>query len=193
MTVAHAGKEIESPDTKLVFLQTAADTNGELLRFEQFVRPDHAPVPAHVHGRQEERFVVLSGRMGVRSGEEEGVLEAGEEVVVPPGTPHTFWNATRTGEVLHHVVELRPALNSEGFFETVFGLQRDGLLVRDRVPSPLMMAPIAVEYENWLAGPPIPLQKLLLPPLALLGRLLGYRASYPDYGDGPTNDGRGPA
>ena len=127
--MAYSGKVIESPDTRLVFKETAKDTNGELLRFEQFVQKDHAPVPAHVHGRQEERFVVLSGRMGVRAGEKEIVLGPGEEIVVPPGTPHTFWNASPDGEVLHHAVELRPALKSEVFFETVFGLQRDGRLV----------------------------------------------------------------
>ncbi len=186
--MAYAGKTIESPDTRLVFLKTAGDTDGKLLRFEQFVQAGHAPVPAHVHGRQEERFVVLSGRMGVRSGGRERTLEADEEVVVPPGTLHTFWNASRGGEVLHHVVELRPALKSEGFFETIFGLQRDGKLVEGRAPNPLMMAPVVVEYENWLAGPPVVLQKLLFAPLALLGRLLGYRASYPRYSTTPEDE-----
>ena len=179
--MAYAGKVLESPDTRLIFLKTAKDTDGEFLRFEQFVRANHAPVPAHVHGRQEERFVVVSGRMGVRSGGRDRVVEAGEEAVVPPGVPHTFWNAG--GEELHHLVELRPALESERFFETVFGLRRDGKLVEGRAPNPLMMAPVVVEYENWLAGPPVILQKLLFPPLALLGRLLGYRASYPEYSD----------
>jgi hypothetical protein len=45
------------------------------------------------------------------------------------------------------------------------------------------MAPVVVGYENWLAGPPVILQRLLFPPLALLGRLLGYGASYPRYSD----------
>lgn len=65
--MAYAGKVIESPDTRLIFRQTAADTDGKLLRFEQFIQKDHAPVPAHAHPRQEERFVVLSGDMGVRA------------------------------------------------------------------------------------------------------------------------------
>lgn len=186
--MAYAGKTIESPDTRLVFLKTAADTDGGLLRFEQFVRPHHAPVPDHVHARQEERFVVVSGRMGVRAAGTEKVLGAGEEVVVPPGTPHTFWNAG-DGE-LHHVVELRPALKSETFFETVFGLRRDGKLADGKTPNPLMMAPVVVEYENWLAGPPVVLQKLLFHPLALLGRLIGYRSSYPKYSATPEGHER---
>lgn len=179
--MAYAGKTIESPDTRLVFKETAADTDGKLLRFEQFVQPHHAPVPAHVHGRQDERFLVLSGTMGVKDGEQERVLGVGEEILVASGTPHTFWNA---GEgVLHHAVELRPALKSEVFFETVFGLQRDGVLAPGKLKTPLVMAPVVVEYENWVAGPPVWLQRLLFPPLAFLGRLFGYRSSYPRYSD----------
>lgn len=181
--MAYAGKVIESPDTRLVFKETAKETNGELLRFEQFVQKNHAPVPAHVHGSQEERFIVLSGSMGVKAAEEESVLGPGEEVVVPPGTPHTFWNASPDGEVLHHMVELRPAKKSEAFFETVFGLQRDGRLAPGKPQAALLMAPVILEHENWLVGPPVPLQKALFRVLTLVGRPFGYRAIYPQYSD----------
>ncbi len=186
MTVAYAGKTIESPSTRLVFKQTAADTKGELLRFEQFVRGGTPEVPEHYHPRQEERFVVLSGRMGVRAAGKEKVLGPGEEILVPQGTPHTFWNAGE--EAMHHVVELRPALNMETFFETIFGLQHDGRFPSEgekRPPNLFQGAVIVTEYENWLASPPIPVQKALFRPLAALGRLLGYRARYPEYSDDP--------
>ena len=181
--MAYTGKVIESPDTRFVFEKTARETNGELLRFEQFVQKEHAPVPAHVHGRQEERFVVLSGRMGVRAAGKDSVLGPGEEVVVPPGTPHTFWNASPDDEVLHHVVELRPALRSEAFFETVFGLQRDGRLAPGKPEAALLMAPVILEHENWIVGPPVPLQKVLFRVLALVGRPFGYRAVYHKYSE----------
>lgn len=177
--MAYAGKVIESPTTRLVFERTAADTDEELLRFEQFVR---GGTPEHP--RQEERFVVLSGRMGVRAAGRKRVLKAGEEVVVPPGTPHTFWNAGE--EELHHVVELRPALEHEAFFETVFGLQRNGRFPvegQKRPPNPLQSALLVLGYGNYLAKPPIPVQRALFGPLVLLGRLLGYGNSYPEYSD----------
>lgn len=182
--MAYAGKEIESPSTRLVFEKTAADTDGELLRFEQFVKGGNPEVPEHIHPKQEERFVVHSGRMGVRAAGSEKVLGPGEEILVPPGTPHTFWNAG--DEELHHVVELRPALEHETFFETIFGLQRDGKFPAEgekRPPNLLQGALIVTGYENFLARPPIPVQKILFTPLALLGRLFGYRASYPKYSD----------
>lgn len=180
--MAYAGKEIQSPTTRLVFKQTASDTAGELLQSEQFVTRNNPEVPEHVHPRQEERFVVLSGRMGVRAAGDERVLGPGEEIIVPPGTPHTFWNAEN--EELHHLVELRPALDSEAFFETVFGLQRDGKFPVEgekRPPNPLQGALIVTEYENYLTGIPIIVQKIFFPPLAFLGRLLGYKASYTRY------------
>lgn len=185
--MAYAGKEIRSPSTRLVFRKTAADTDGELLRFEQFVRGGTPEVPEHLHPRQRERFVVLAGQMGARAAGREVVLGPGEELTIPPGTPHTFWNAG--DDELHHVVELRPALDSETFFETVFGLQRDGRLPAEgdaRVPNVLQGALLVTAYGNYLARPPVALQKALFPPLALLGRLLGLRASYPRYSD----DGR---
>jgi mannose-6-phosphate isomerase-like protein (cupin superfamily) len=182
--VAYAGKVIESPTTRLVFGRTAADTDGELLSFEQFVRGGTPEVPEHIHPRQEECFVVVSGRMGVRAAGREHILGAGEEVVVPPGTPHTFWNAGE--EELHHVVELRPALEHEAFFETVFGLQRNGRFPVEgegRPPNPLQGALLVLGYGNYLAKPPIPVQRALFGPLVLLGRLLGYGNSYPEYSD----------
>ena len=92
----------------------------------------------------------------MRAAGSERVLEAGEEIVVPSGTPHTFWNASQSGEELRHVVELRPAVNSEGFFETVFGLERDGRIVAGKANVPLVMAPVVLEYDNFLPGIPIP-------------------------------------
>lgn len=38
----------------------------------------------------------------------------------PPGTPHRFWNDA--DEEARALVKLRPALNSETFFETLYGL-----------------------------------------------------------------------
>jgi hypothetical protein len=55
-----------------------------------------------------------------------------------------------------------------------------------------LMAPVVYEYENYLPRIPIPVQKVLFRVLPFVGRLLGYRASYPRYSDdeavpsGPT-------
>jgi hypothetical protein len=57
-------------------------------------------------------------------------------------------------------------------------------LARDRATlTRIVIAPVALDYENVLPRIPIPVQKMLLRLLAFLGWLLGYEASYPEYGD----------
>ena len=125
-------------------------------------------------------------------GEEHRSLEEGEEAVVPPGTPHRWWN--EAGEEAHVLVELRPALNSEIFFETVYGLARDGKSDENGVPNLLQQAVTlngVNEGEIYLASPPIPVQKALLAALAPVGRLLGYRDHYPKYSAAEPQGGEG--
>ena len=79
------------------------------------------------------------------------------------------------------MVEFRPALNTEAFFETMYGLARDGKLDEDGVPPFLQTALISSAYEIHLPSPPVALQKALFAVLAPVGRLAGYRAIYPEY------------
>ena len=49
--------------------------------------------PKHVHHKDDETWYVLEGVLGVLVGEKEVEARAGAAVMVPRGTPHTFWNA----------------------------------------------------------------------------------------------------
>lgn len=79
------------------------------------------------------------------------------------------------------IMGIRPALNTETFFETIYGLSRYGKVDENGVPPLLQTAIICRTYENYLPSPPIWLQKALFAVLAPVGRLMGYRASYPEY------------
>jgi mannose-6-phosphate isomerase-like protein (cupin superfamily) len=46
----------------------------------------------HVHLEDDEAWYVLEGTLGFRVGEERVTAAAGSAVVVPKGTPHTYWN-----------------------------------------------------------------------------------------------------
>ena len=61
--MARAGDVIENPirGERVVFRRVAADTGGELVQFDFFMKPDVPPVVEHVHARQEERIEVVSG------------------------------------------------------------------------------------------------------------------------------------
>ena len=51
----------------ITFLQTATQTNGELLQIEYGVeKPESKPaIPLHLHLKCEERFEVVAGQLGV--------------------------------------------------------------------------------------------------------------------------------
>ncbi len=159
--------------TSIRFLQRAADTGGELLAFEQTLDPGSPPTPEHLHPRQSERFVVERGVMGARLEGREVRLGVGEEITVPAGARHAMWNAG--DEPLVTRIELRPALRMEVFFEAIVTLERDGALPRSGPPNLLRVAPVLLAHENWLAGPPIWLQRGLFGALAAVARLLARR------------------
>ncbi len=49
--------------------------------------------PKHVHHKDDEAWYVLEGVLGVLVGDKEVEARAGAAVMVPRGTPHTYWNA----------------------------------------------------------------------------------------------------
>ncbi len=190
--MAEAGEVVHNPRQKerIVFEQTARETDGRLLRLEMLASPGGASPPEHLHPRQEERFETVSGVLRARVGGEERTLRAGELMVVPAGTPHTWWiDGEEEARVL---VEFRPALNTETFFETMYGLARDGKLDEDGVPPFLQTALISSTYEIYLPRPPVAAQKALFSLLAPVARLMGYRASYPEYSGADAREPDGP-
>jgi quercetin dioxygenase-like cupin family protein len=180
--MAKAGDELLNSVTGLrtVFRKTAEQTSRELLQVDWIGEPGWTTGPDHVHPRQEERFEVLSGRLGLRVGGVERVHSAGDVVVAPAGAPHAAWNAG-DGEV-HVLVDFRPALRTEIAFETLAGLARDGKTNGAGAPrNPLLLALVLREFEDeiYFVRPPLAIQRVIFGVLAKVGWLLGYRAEYP--------------
>jgi hypothetical protein len=100
--------------------------------------------------------------------------------MVPAGTPHVWGNPSE--EEAHLIAELRPALRLETWFETFFGLTKDGKVdPKNGLPNRLQWAVIAREYEDeiYLASPPLFVQRVLYGLLAPIGKLLGSQGSLP--------------
>jgi quercetin dioxygenase-like cupin family protein len=180
--MAKAGDIIEHPVTgeRVIFRKTAQDTNGELLQGELIVKPHGFVAAAHIHPLQEERFEVISGSVRLRMGGIEKEIQKGESMVVPSRTPHLWWNdSDQEARVL---VEVRPALRTEEFFETFFGLAQAGKVNKKTgLPNPFILALMMREFkkEIYLAQPPLPVQSVLFGVLGLIGRLCGYQGHYP--------------
>ena len=178
--MAIPGSEIVNPRTgqRTIFLQTADDTGGALLRMETF-HPPHGPAePEHVHPFQASRCEIVSGSLCFRIAGVERSIGPGEAVDIPRNVPHTFWNAD--DEKTHAIQEFRPALKIEDFFTTYFALARANKLNEKGQPNLFLMAVIMREYDQEIrvSQPPRIVQKLLMWSLSPLGRLPGYQGSY---------------
>ena len=181
--MASSGQVIENPRRKerVTILQSAGDTDGELLELlvEEAPTPTHPPL--HSHPRQEERMEVVSGVLDYRLGDRVLKAGAGEVAVVQAGVAHTWWNSG--SERLVTRVELRPALGFETFMETIYGLTRAGRVNRNGVPNLLQAAVVFRAFrEEWVPEfLPRLARTLLVPILAMVGKAVGYRSWYPEF------------
>jgi mannose-6-phosphate isomerase-like protein (cupin superfamily) len=55
--------------------------------------PPRYIAPLHIHHDDDEAWYVLDGALGVRLADQEIEVTIGGAVLVPRGTPHTYWNA----------------------------------------------------------------------------------------------------
>ncbi len=178
--MAHAGEILDNPITgeRIIFRETAADTDGELLAIDLILAPDGHVPGAHVHPSQEERFEVLSGTMKFRLGRKKIIANAGDVVTVPAGSIHKFANAG--DEPAHVRVEVRPALKMEQLFETTVALAKDGRTNAKGMPKPLELALFVREYEDEVRAPfpPAPIVKTVMAPLAWIAKRRGHAERY---------------
>jgi mannose-6-phosphate isomerase-like protein (cupin superfamily) len=158
-----------------VFRKTARETAGESLVFDFYLAPGGRVPGLHAHPKQEERWQILAGCAGARIGSRRHRAEAGEQLVVPAGTPHVLWN--EGGEELHVLNEFRPALNMEGFLEAFLGLAAAGKVSRRGIPHPWQMAALLHSYRDEVALPFVPrgFQHAALAAVAALSRVFARR------------------
>jgi mannose-6-phosphate isomerase-like protein (cupin superfamily) len=174
------GQTIENPVTgeRLIFHQTAADTNGEYVLVEADLPPDAPVASAHVHPYQSERFKVLAGKVGFKIDRTTVEAGPGEVVVVEAGQAHKVYNA---GDVeARFLSRISPALAFEQLIETMLGLAADGKVSKTGRANPLRLLVIAGHHFDDARLPLIPhtLQRAALALGAPLGKALGYRPVY---------------
>lgn len=173
--MAHPGQILDNPISgeRLVFHQTAAETNGELLSFELELAADGEVPGMHMHPSQQESFYVVNGTMKFRRGLRTVVARRGDLVVVPPRTAHRFENIGDAPARVH--VEVRPALRMEYLFETTTELAQDGRTNRKGLPKLLELALFMREFDAEVRAPFIPaaLVRVVTAPLAWLAARRG--------------------
>jgi len=178
--MAHPGDVIEHPSfgARMTFLETSAQTKGDLLRVEVVLPPGFS-IAEHVHPRQEERHEVLSGTLRARVGGQERDYKAGERVVGPPGVPHAWCNPS-DHEELRIVSEHRPVSHMEHMehmLEAGFAIARDFEANKKGAPKHLLRAAVLldeIKKDFYYTGVPLRALMAVIVALAPVGRLLGY-------------------
>ena len=160
---------------KLQWLQTAGDTNGAFVKCRMWLTPGAYMPVRHIHPSQEETFEIVKGVLRLECDGTIKELTVGESFTVPKGQPHQWWNSSSTEE-LEMLVTMTPALNWETQMEQVFGIMNSkGKL------SFLQVMAFANEYEMYIAGPPLFIQKIMSKILYPVGRIKGLKKFYPEY------------
>jgi quercetin dioxygenase-like cupin family protein len=149
-----AGDELVNPVSgeRIVFLQTAADTDGRLLEMDDFwTRPGHR-TPEHIHPEMQERWEVIAGSVCFRIAGVERTAGPGEVVVAAAGVPRMAWNPG--AEPVHLRIQMRPARRWERFIERLFRLARDGHTDERGMPDPTLMIELLPEFPREIASAP---------------------------------------
>src|SRR5690606_3677413 len=146
---------------------------GDLI-VELFISPGGAVVGEHIHPSIEERFTVLSGKVGFRVNGVEQIASLNQELVVAPGIAHDWWNAG--DEEAHVRVEVRPGRRCEMMAQNLFGLANDDKTNTKGMPNPLQLAIFGREFQDvlYFTSPPRWVQKLMFAVLAPVAKLAGY-------------------
>lgn len=162
-------------------LRQAANSNGGKTVTDLYARPGAAVLDEHIHPGSTEVFTVVRGNLGLKLNGRDGEAGPGTRISVPPGTPHSWWNAgTETAWV---VVEVDPGARFETMVKNMFFLAADGKTDRRGSPGWLQTAISAQEFDDTfrLVSPPRPVQQILFSLLAPIARWRGLRGSYPEF------------
>jgi quercetin dioxygenase-like cupin family protein len=166
---------------RAIMLLGTEDSQGGPIALHLFVRPGGGDLGEHLHPSLTERFRVLSGRVAVRLDGVERILEEGDDLIVPPGVSHRWWNAG-SGEA-EMLVQVDEGRRYELLLCTLFGFGNDRLTTRKGNPRLLQRAVIMREFRDVteFVKPPRLLQRALFTLLAPVGQALGYQPVYPRY------------
>jgi mannose-6-phosphate isomerase-like protein (cupin superfamily) len=175
---------------RLVTLPSETDGRSFVLEYINRPRAGEFAVPRHLHPTYSETFEILRGQARYRLGKESGTAGPGDKVVMPAGIPHVHpWSVS--DEELHvrqtaiaDPPDLRGLTASLQGAITIYGLAGAGRVNKQGVPNLLQVAVIiqTTMPATYLAGVPVALQRMVFALLGKMGRGLGYRAAYPEYG-----------
>lgn len=163
----HTGERLEMV-RKVIDGVTCLELRGSL--------PPHCEgPPLHVHHREYEAGTVLAGRLNAVVDGRRVQAAAGEDVELPTGSAHRWWN--EDDEMLEFTGVVRPVVDLDRYLQAVNDVVNAGPAGR---PSLVYMAHVQLRHRDTQAAllMPRPVQALVFRVAHLFGRLTGaYRGT----------------
>lgn len=122
------------------------DASGNAMSIIDSTSPSGSGPPRHIHHREDEVFVILTGECSFVVGEEQFRRGVGETAFIPRGTEHTF--KVVSPQACRHLVILSPA----GFEDFFAEMARGGYRIPDDMET---VSRIASKYHLSFTGPPL--------------------------------------
>lgn len=160
--MVQSGDTIDNPVTgeRITWVRTSSETQGATAVMDLELSPTAFLNSEHIHLHQEEKFEILDGRIRLRCDGQESVCGAGEIVVVPAGSPHTWAPQDGKGALLR--LTFTPGAEIEEMFDEFFRCAREGRTnSKGMIKSPFVSARLALTHDLYLAQLPVPLQRAL--------------------------------
>jgi len=159
---------------EILVMRRVRDAQGQIvLSLDGSLPPGTNGPPLHVHFRENEEGIVKAGTLGAQIGTDKFVVPAGGTVVLPAGRPHRWWNAgDDLLEFSGHVVPV----DLDRYLQAVFAV----LNASNGRPPIFYLAHVLWRHRDTqlLSIPPPAIQRILLPVVLIIGRILGkYRGS----------------
>jgi mannose-6-phosphate isomerase-like protein (cupin superfamily) len=157
---------------------TLEDSRNGVLSYVRLMPPGTGRAVAHVHLDFDQRFTVLGGHARYEVGGRRGALAPGERLDVPMGTAHVDPYPDGSEPLELRNVGDPEAPGARDYVRALGSAIRDGKASRQDEFHllHLMVVVRAGRSQSFMAGPPIALQRLIIPILAAIGRLAGYRS-----------------
>jgi mannose-6-phosphate isomerase-like protein (cupin superfamily) len=88
------GRSIAAIGLGITMKTDGKSTHDAYSLFEYAIPPETNGPPPHVHTREDESFICLTGRLDVHLGGQDFVLEQGDYLFLPRDVVHTFRNSS---------------------------------------------------------------------------------------------------
>ena len=196
MTTVQPGTVLRAPHpTEMIEVVATPLETGDRYRLRLSAPPGGGPgirgIGPHAHRGLTETFRVIDGTMRARLARDTWDVGSGGEVTAPSGAVHGFVNTgdgplTLDVELVFTPPGPRPEADLMTFWVIVDGLIRDGKVDPKTGMPPLpQLAVLLARVPEAFTQPGI--AGLLMRPLALIGRLRGFRSCFPEYEDAPRH------